>query len=263
MANGNFDARRQQYIRDIENLRRLKEQQGGGNRFFDFSAGLGGEDVTGGEGRRSKQAFEQFLRFRGFQQRDFADMLSGMRDNPFVQSMQRQVEGLPAALSGNIDRLRGEQSATLDQLESRLTSTATSQSALGGIAAAQSARQVAGGRGGLAFGGGAGALAALGASRATDTSAASLAQALSGAAQARLGSSQQIAGLELQGLLGATSLGTGFAGQLSGQEAALRTALMGNLGSLSGQALQLAFRPTGNVGNQQSNLAWWNAIDPF
>lgn len=178
--------------------------------------------------RAANRAFPDFLRFRnelltgagGFQ-----EQLSGMRNDFLLLEAQ---QNLFVKAPGIINKLEGD-----------LRTGALASTAGGSIAALESARVAAGGRGGLAFGGGAAGIAAAGARASAPQQAAALAAALG-----------QTAGMRLQNI----SQQADFAFNKRAQELALRQQFLAGAFGLAGGGQQAI------AGAQQAGISAQSAF---
>jgi len=209
-------------------------------RFNDFFSGLGGEDVFRGEGRRSKQAFEQFQRFRGFTLRDLGDLLTGQSRNPFLNAAQSRVLGLAGRSGQQASQFRGNALEALQGQETALRGLAANASLSGGAGAAQAARIAGGGTAGV--GGSAIAQAAANTGGVANQQAALLSQGLAQNTAARVGVEDRFASMNLGALAQEAQLSSQLAQALRGQNLTLGSQALGNLGALSNSALSIAFR---------------------
>lgn len=173
---------------------------------FSFS-----RDVLGGPGTTGADIGAKLGDLRGFRDEIFGgpggfnEQLAAFQDDPDLRTARRAI----------FDR----SDATLDALRRDLISGALGQTSGGQIAALESARTAAGGRGGLAFGGGASRIAAAGARSVAPQQAAALGQALS-----------QVGGLRLQAFQNQAA----FAFNRRAQESQFRLAAISGLFSLGG-----------------------------
>tara|TARA_R110000803_G_scaffold17804_4_gene47876 strand:+ start:5739 stop:6398 length:660 start_codon:yes stop_codon:yes gene_type:complete len=181
-----------------------------------FSDALGG--IVGGLlGKKSarkaaNRAFPDFLRYRNellLGDGGFADQLQGLRNDPLLGRAQ--------------DNLFNKAPGLIDDLQRNLTTGALSSTAGGQVAALESARAAAGGRGGLAFGGGAAGIGAAGARASAPQQATALANALG-----------QATGLRLQNIQAQGD----FAFNKRAQELALRQQMLSGITGLAGGGQQ-------------------------
>lgn len=135
------------------------------------------DSITGAKAAKAaaSRAFPDFLKFRNEifgGQGGFLDQLQGLRSDPTLRKAEQ----------GIFQKSQG----VIDELQRNLIGGALGSTSGGQVAALESARAAAGGRGGLAFGGGAGRVAAAGARAVAPQQAGLLGQALSQASQSRL-----------------------------------------------------------------------------
>ncbi len=175
--------------------------------------GAGASALASRRARKSANAvFPRFLEFRNellLGPGGFRDQITALRNDPLLNEAQtnlfRRAPGI------------------IDDLESNLRTGALSSTSGGQVAALESARAAAGGRGGLAFGGGAHRIAAAGARAVAPQQATALAGALG-----------QSAGLRLQNIQAQGD----FAFNRRAQELALRQQFLSGSFSLASGAQQ-------------------------
>lgn len=187
------------------------------------------DSLTGAKAAKAaaSRAFPDFLKFRNevfSGSGGFLDQMAGLRADPTLR----------AAEQGLFQKAPG----IIDELQRNLVGGALGSTSGGQVAALESARAAAGGRGGLAFGGGAGRVAAAGARAVAPQQAGMLGQALS-----------QGAGMRLQNI---QAQGQFAFNKRAGELALRQQFLQGQFGLAGGAQQQIQAATSAEVGAKSS-----------